>query len=334
MRFPILHKQSPALEAQPEAVAQAGSIPLGINREKGEGGFYGKIVYQDVNRPWRYAFIENVRSFDNSAGANPGNASGVPANVTANGDTVFLDCDPSKNGPPGERSIWNDNTPGPFVQFIDTQGQIKAIPGREVLNWAEEVNHNEAVPIGSIVWIRGGETYVEGDHKAIRTDYTFSLNTPDVCTFSINWASGNWTFANDYQGNPTLAMDGNWTINTGAPYFSRWLDCNVSGEYLVILELAAWATTGSMGATSPIGFTTTWSITPSYFTYSFGLISGAFGNPGLTLLPAVGAWSRVSHFDLGQQWNFTLYTITGGTFDHLNGYVTLVKLKGVQYTKP
>jgi hypothetical protein len=87
-------------------------------------------------------------------------------------------------GPPGEMSVWSDITgTGPFtkVNQLQTSGggiQPLTLNPLQVLNWAEEVNGNQSVPIGLIVWMRCGENYLDKLTMTPRDDYTFLYQLP------------------------------------------------------------------------------------------------------------------------------------------------------------
>jgi hypothetical protein len=166
MEWPIVQKSQTL--ATPVQVEQAG-LPAGIDHSRGEGGFYGRIVFQDTSKPWRYAFVQAYRLFD-------------PTDL----DVYFFESGPGQqtqrgrqfDAPGGESSLWNESAGNPFLNVKTAEGKNAVIPEGRVVNWAEETNRVQSVPIGAWIWVRGGEDYAEPDMKTPRHDYTFTWSWP------------------------------------------------------------------------------------------------------------------------------------------------------------
>ena len=164
---------------EPKADAPADTVPQGIDRSIGEGGFYAKILFQDEVYPWRYAFVQLHRMWDPTY---------KEGNV-AHPEIVFFNSfyDQQDDGTtiptaPGEMSLYNIGNEAkgkPASQMPTTDvSTLGYIQEGEVILWAEEVNRNQSVPHGAKVWMRHGAVYPDVNAGFPAKDYTFQWQAP------------------------------------------------------------------------------------------------------------------------------------------------------------
>jgi hypothetical protein len=212
MKFPIIIEDRQPL---PQFDPPIQDVPQFRNRDAGEGGFWARIVYQDANLPWRYAFVESFRIFDATAAYSSGDINffgyvfgwlgGV--NQTTNIYGLASQYIP----PQGEMSVWQtEEGYGPGGQWSDilaasgyytsqgVPGGTQVYPG-SVVNWADEVNHNQSVPIGSVVWLRSAEVYTEPAYSTINGNYAFEWSYPILGRIGFGHKVSSSDLANDNQ---------------------------------------------------------------------------------------------------------------------------------------
>ncbi len=238
MEFPIRQKGTSMGEPGNQDQEHRATTPVAnLNRDKGQDGFWARIVFQDEGYPFRYAFIEQHR-FQNPA------AYGHDSNVASDADWInsnqSLDATGNVVSPlptdaqhnfesyVGEQSIWNIGNEAIGIPFnkinaddagdnLDgkADGTVRIPPGKVFL-WATEVNKNQSVPNGSIVWMTTGPTYQSGElnpnnqqvTNVTQIDYKFMYSLPVYAMImgqqTIGSTSGGGT-------GPNAAPNGNYS---------------------------------------------------------------------------------------------------------------------------